>query len=310
MIGLVGGIGSGKSAVAARLETLGAFVIDADKVGHALLGQRPVRERVVEKFGPQILDPNVPEGEEPVIDRRALGAIVFADPAARKALEAIVHPRMRHTFEKAIARVTRQGVAAAVVLDAAILYEAGWDKLCDLVRFVDAPRDVRLARLASQRGWDEATLTTREKAQWALVEKRGRADAEVSNADDPEALGPAVDRAWSDLLSKAPARGRASEGGRPAGPGGPDRPGPPRAADLAARAALRAGRRALTQITCLAVVRGRPPRLTCRNPPRERTARPDGSRAPKGPTPGDFSAEGLAPSPLVAGRHGASSVSD
>jgi len=208
VIGLVGGIGSGKSTVAARLEALGAFVIDADKVGHALLGQSPVRERVVERFGPQVLAPAEAEGGPPVIDRGALGAVVFADPAARKALETIVHPRMRHTFEKAVARVTRRGEAKAVILDAAILYEAGWDKLCDLVLYVDAPRDARLDRLAAERGWDDAALAAREKAQWALVEKRGRADLEVSNAAGPDDLAAEVDRAWARVPSLAPARGR------------------------------------------------------------------------------------------------------
>ncbi len=222
VIGLVGGIGSGKTAVAARLESLGAFVIDADKVGHALLGQRPVRERVVERFGTGVLDLTVAEGEEPTVDRRALAAIVFADPAARKNLESIVHPRMRTTFEKAIARVIRKGVASAVVLDAAILYEAGWDRLCDVVLFVDASREDRLARLAGQRGWDEIALTAREKAQWALVEKRGRADAVISNNGAIEAIGPEVDRIWATIPSLAPKRKPTSaegtdphDGGRP-----------------------------------------------------------------------------------------------
>lgn len=223
VIGLVGGIGSGKSAVAAMLEPLGAFVIDADKVGHALLDQRPVRERVVARFGTSVLAAPPTGDEEESINRAALGAIVFADPSARKGLEGIVHPRMRHTFEKAISRVVRRGVAAAVVLDAAILYEAGWDDLCDLVLYVDAPREVRLERLRAHRGWDEGTLAARENAQLALVEKRGRADAEVSNAGGLEALGPAVARAWSALLKMAPARKRRE----PSTESPPPKPSPP-----------------------------------------------------------------------------------
>jgi dephospho-CoA kinase len=143
-----------------------------------------------------------------MIDRRALGAIVFNDPVARKSLESIVHPRMRRTFEKAIARVIRRGQARAVVLDAAILYEAGWNKLCDHVLYVEAPRELRLARLAAARGWDEVTLSARESAQWALVEKRGRAEFEVSNGSDQEALGPRVQRVWTSMLSAVPVKRR------------------------------------------------------------------------------------------------------
>lgn len=206
VIGLVGGIGSGKSAAAARFGELGAFVIDADTVGHVLLDQKPVCELVVRRFGPGILDAAVPAGEPPRIDRQALGAIVFADPAERRGLESILHPRMRRTFEKAVARVARRGTARAVILDAAILFEAGWDALCDRVVFVDAPRPARLARLAAQRGWDEGTLAAREQAQWPLDRKRERAEAVIDNSADAESLRTGVDRVWSQL--RPPARER------------------------------------------------------------------------------------------------------
>jgi dephospho-CoA kinase len=198
VIGLVGGIGAGKSSAAARLEELGAMVLDADKVGHALLDQRPVRERVVSRFGREVLVQGDAESE-PVIDRRALGAIVFADPAARKALEAIVHPWMRRTFEKAIARTIRKRAARAVVLDAAVLFEAGWDSLCDRVLFVDAPREQRLARLSAQRGWDVPALDAREKAQWPLAKKRERSDLIALNDGSHDDLRAQVDRAWASL---------------------------------------------------------------------------------------------------------------
>jgi dephospho-CoA kinase len=223
VIGLVGGIGAGKSAAASRLVGLGAWVIDADKVGHALLDQRPVRERVVERFGPGVLDATAAEGDTPRINRKALGAIVFHDPAALRALEAILHPRMCRTFEKAIARAARKGEHRAVVLDAAILFEAGWDRLCDRVFFVDAPREARLARLAKERGWDEATLSAREAVQWPLDRKRERADAVLPNEGLRDDLRAEVDRAWSRLRLPGLAR---PEGLRKAGapPGGSSRP--------------------------------------------------------------------------------------
>ncbi len=198
MIGLVGGIGAGKSAAAARFADLGAFVIDADKVGHALLDQRPIRERLVQRFGPAILATE--EGEdEPRVDRRILGSIVFKDPEALKALEAILHPQMRRTFEKAIDRAARKNQAKAVVIDAALLYEAGWHGLCDFVMFVDAPLEARIARVAATRGWNEAMLREREQAQWPLAKKKDRADLVLANDGSPDELRPRVDLAFAAL---------------------------------------------------------------------------------------------------------------
>jgi dephospho-CoA kinase len=181
VIGLIGGIGAGKSRVAELLAAAGAFVIDADQVGHALLAQAPVRDLVAAQFGPRVLAQGEKGGDPPPIDRRALGALVFADPAALRRLEAILHPRMRRTFERAIARVVRRGRARAVVLDAAILLEAGWNTLCDKIVLVDAPRDQRLARLAAARGWNEKGLAVREAAQWPLERKRALAGVVVTN---------------------------------------------------------------------------------------------------------------------------------
>ena len=201
VIGVVGGIGSGKSAVASHLETLGGFVIDADAVGHALLAQRPVRDEVVARFGPGIV--MKVENGSPPIDRRVLAAIVFRDPKARRDLESILHPRMRRTFERAIARTVRRGRSKAVVLDAAVLYEARWDALCDRVVFVDAPRDLRLARVEASRGWTDEVLQAREQSQLPFEEKKARADVVVANAGDLAALGAEVTRAWESMRRPA-----------------------------------------------------------------------------------------------------------
>lgn len=214
VIGLVGGIGAGKSLAAAAFERRGAFVIDADRVGHALLDQAPAREQVLARFGPEVLaqpDAGQSDREPPRIDRRALGARVFADPAARRDLEAILHPRMRRTFARAIARTARGGRHRAVVLDAAVLYEAGWDDLCDLVVFLETPREIRAARLAANRGWAPEQLAAREVAQLPLEAKRRRADACLANAAGPDELDEAVGRFWKRWIEPA---GRSS---RPAG---------------------------------------------------------------------------------------------
>lgn len=198
VIGLVGGIGAGKSTVAEEFSRRGWHVLDADKVGHALLDQRPTHRQVLERFGPSVLDSE----DNDRIDRKALGQVVFADTEARRALERILHPRMRSTFEKAIERVIRRHGARGVVLDAAVLFEAGWDELCDMVVFVDAPRAVRVERLQRSRGWTGETLEAREKAQLSPRTKRSRSDLVVDNAGDRETLGLEVDRLLTDIKAR------------------------------------------------------------------------------------------------------------
>ena len=182
VLGLIGGIGAGKSRVAAELAKQGAVILDADQIGHALLDQRPARELVWQRFGQEVILPPSDSEPEPRINRKVLGAIVFEDRHARRDLESILHPRMRRTFEKAIARIERKRDAKAIVLDAAVLLEAGWNDLCDKVLFVDTPPEQRLSRLQNQRGWTESDLSAREQAQLALDQKRLEANSVVQNA--------------------------------------------------------------------------------------------------------------------------------
>jgi dephospho-CoA kinase len=200
VVGLVGGIGAGKSLVASELGRRGAVVLDADAVGHSLLQQTPTRQAVIKRFGPEILDRTSAGDAAPRIDRKALGALVFADRHSLRDLEHILHPRMRGTFERAIARAVRKGGAKAVVLDAAILFEAGWDDLCDLVVFVDASREQRLERVGQQRGWTSEALDAREAAQMPLDEKRSRSTVVLRNALAPEQVAQEVDRLCSRLV--------------------------------------------------------------------------------------------------------------
>lgn len=210
VLGIVGGIGSGKSHVASLLAARGATVIDADSVGHALLDQGPVQETLVRKFGTDILGLPDEDGVSRV-DRRTLGAIVFGDESARKVLEEALHPRMRATFERVISRLGRQlspkpGAlrlpAPVVVLDAAVLYEAGWNDMCDLVVFVEAPKKDRLKRVNAKRGWAVEELDRREAAQWPLEVKKSQADMVIRNpeTDDPAPLDREIDKLWSRLI--------------------------------------------------------------------------------------------------------------
>src|SRR4051812_48219771 len=182
VIGLIGGIGAGKSRVAELLKGRGACVIDADAVGHEVLEVPEVRDLVVARFGTRVVRPAPRPGEERGrVDRRLLGSIVFADPEALRDLERIVHPRMCLEFERRIARESARGAVPLIVLDAAILMETGWDRVCDLVVFVDAPLPVRLDRVSRARGWTGEDLRSREAAQWPVDRKRDDADLVLRN---------------------------------------------------------------------------------------------------------------------------------
>jgi len=195
VVGLTGGSGGGKSEVAGMLARAGFHVIDADSLGHELLEDAGVQSQLVDRFGEGILVRGADEsGGSPRIDRPVLAAIVFADAEARRSLEAIVHPLMRSRFIEAIAREAALGDPRPVVLDAAILLEAGWDDLCDLVVFVDAPRPVRMRRVAVQRGWPAEVFEARERAQWPCDLKRRRAGMVITNDGQIDSLRREVDR--------------------------------------------------------------------------------------------------------------------
>ncbi len=176
VVGVIGGIGSGKTLVAEELGRLGGHVVSGDALGHKALRQPDIRAKVIEKWGRAVV---AADGE---IDRRQLGRIVFADAEQKKALEALTHPFIERGFRTEIARVEKDVNIAFTALDAAVLLEAGWNEMCTHVVFVDAPRQIRLERLQQKRRWTEADLAAREKAQMPLDEKRKRADVIIPNA--------------------------------------------------------------------------------------------------------------------------------
>jgi dephospho-CoA kinase len=203
VIGLIGGIGSGKSQVAALLERKGARVISGDELAHAALRQPEIRQRVAARWGHEILD------EHGEVQRRKLGAIVFAAPDERRALEALLHPWIQKEIEKEAADALADPAVRLIVLDAAVMLEAGWHGVCGRLVFVDAPRDVRWRRVSEQRGWTERELEEREHSQLPLTEKAAHADHVVENATTLQNLERQVD----DLLHAwglAPAPGMAA----------------------------------------------------------------------------------------------------
>jgi dephospho-CoA kinase len=181
VLGLIGGMGSGKSLVAAEMARRGGRIISGDLAGHEALRQPDIKTRVVERWGQAVLD------EKGDVDRRKLGAIVFADPAERKALEALVFPFIERRFREEAALAQQDPAVRFVILDAAIMLEAGWNNVCHRLVYVDSPAAVRLRRLAEQRGWSAKEVETREQAQMPLEEKRRRADAVIDNSGSPEA---------------------------------------------------------------------------------------------------------------------------
>lgn len=190
VIGLIGGIGAGKTAAARAFAARGGVVIDADALGHEALEQPEIRQRVLERWSDRgnLLKP---DGK---LDRRAIGRIVFADPAELRALEGMVFPYIGMRARQEIERAQARADAKFVVLDAAVMLEAGWSDACDRVVYVDAPRDIRLARLAARSRWSDAELAAREAAQWPAEKKMKRADAVIVNDAGLEELQTRLDQ--------------------------------------------------------------------------------------------------------------------
>ncbi len=194
VIGLVGAIGGGKSTVAAAFAARGGLAVNADAIGHAVLAAPGVVSRVLERWGHV---PNIRRADGS-IDRRTLAAVVFADPAERSALEELVFPEIRRRVEDEVARGMSDPAVRFVVLDAAVMMEAGWNDACDSIVYVDAPRNLRLSRLAARSGWTADDLDAREAAQLPPAEKRARADVVLVNDGGRDELQRRVD----DLLAR------------------------------------------------------------------------------------------------------------
>ena len=207
VIGLAGGIGSGKSSVARALGELGAVISDSDADARDALRRSDVRAKLVQLWGREILD------QEGNIDRAVVAGIVFSLAEARQKLEGIIHPMVRRARLRKLVQARRSG-APALVIDAPLLFEAQVDKECDLVIFVDAPEAERIARVKANRGWNEAELRRRESVQMDLTEKRQRADEVIVNDGDEQALRRRVRALFAAKIGPVP------DGAGSARPGG------------------------------------------------------------------------------------------
>ncbi|MEA3367709.1 MAG: dephospho-CoA kinase [Planctomycetota bacterium] len=179
VIGLLGGLGAGKTTVAQMFAEEGCRVVDADRIAHEVLQQADVKDQVRESFGDEVFGP------DGAVDRDRLGRQVFADAGRRQILERIVHPpilaRMRQAVEAAGA-----AAPAAVVIDAPLILEKGLAGWCDYMVYVKVPAEVRYRRLRQARGWSPSEVQRREASQISLKNKRGRADYIIDNSASPE----------------------------------------------------------------------------------------------------------------------------
>jgi dephospho-CoA kinase len=197
VIGLVGGIGSGKSVASAMLAELGAEVINADLVGHDVYEPgKPGYDAIVAAFGAGVV------GEDGRIDRKKLGPIVFADGAKLERLNAIVHPLIRAELERRIARARAEGRVRAVVVEAAILLEAGWRSLVDQVWVVAARREDVVERLAAQRGMAAAETDARRAKQMTDAERRSAADVVIENVGSLDDLRTRLAGLWQAVVPR------------------------------------------------------------------------------------------------------------
>ena len=193
VIGLTGGIGSGKSTVSQFLAELGAVLLDADKIGHeAFMPDTGAWRDVVAAFGREILAPG---GE---VDRQKLAEIVFSDPEALTRLNQIMHPRMYQMAEERIEECRRQG-ADVVVLEAALLIEANWTPLVDEVWVTVAPESAVLERLNKQRGLEREQTLARIRSQLSAEERIKQADVVINNDGDLDDIQTRVKELWDGL---------------------------------------------------------------------------------------------------------------
>lgn len=200
LVGLTGSIAIGKSTVAAMFAARGAAVVDADRIAHGLQEPgHPCYHRIVEAFGAGILD------EAGRIDRRRLGALVFADPLARRQLEAIIHPAIREACQAEIRAAEASGRTVCVV-EAALILETGQQDRFHAIVLVSAPEGVQVERLVQSRGLTEAEARQRIASQWTSAAKAALADFVIDNGGDLASTEAQVSRVYA-ALEAAPAAG-------------------------------------------------------------------------------------------------------
>ena len=194
IIGLTGGIGSGKSTVAGMLAARGAIVIDADRVAHEVYAPGTEGfDKVLARFGKQVL------GADGAIDRKALGAVVFGDASALADLNAIIHPLVRKEVARRLLEAAERKPDATIVIEAALMTETGWTGGAGTLWVVIAEPEIALRRLVRDREMNEAEARLRIAAQATNEARRKHATVVIENNGTLEDLESAVDQAWQTL---------------------------------------------------------------------------------------------------------------
>jgi dephospho-CoA kinase len=202
VIGLLGGIGSGKSLVAEQLAQMGCAVIDADALARDALQSDDVRRTLAQWWGPGVLDGTGAADDTGAVDRAAVAKIVFDDPDALRRLEGLIHPRVHAQRSRLRQRYQDDPAVVAIVEDCPLLAETGLDAECDVLIFVRASRAVRLGRVAEHRGWSDRELAAREKRQMPLDKKAALADYFIDNDAGPDQCLAQTRRVLSQIIQQ------------------------------------------------------------------------------------------------------------
>ena len=195
IIGLTGGVASGKSAVADILEEQGCFVSDSDMIAHEVLLEKDVVAALIDRWGPAILS-NDGSPSRPEIART-----IFTSPEQRAWLEELLHPRIHERRRSAITSVLDSGSVPGCVIDAPLLFEAGIEDECSTIVFVETPRDRRVEWASQQRGWDQDEFDRRERAQLDVEEKKRRSDRLILNNGTLEDLRTRTCEVFHSIIS-------------------------------------------------------------------------------------------------------------
>ena len=193
IIGILGGIASGKSTVAREFAQLGSQVIDADAIAHELLDQKAIKEKITAFFGQKILN------SAGKVDHKKLAEIVFSDAEKLSFLNEILHPPVLERVEALIEIYSRQDQCKAIVLDMPLLVEVGWAERCDRLIYIDCSQKTREKR-AKNKGLDKNQLKIREKFQISLDNKAARADNTIENNSDSLTLVRQVADIFSEMM--------------------------------------------------------------------------------------------------------------
>lgn len=195
-IGLVGGVACGKSLVASHFQKLGACVLNGDRIGHEVLQRPEIEKALLKRWGSRV------SSQDGHLDRKAISTIVFgaakSAEAELKFLESLTHPEIGRTLKERIVQLKELGRVPVIVVDAAVMLKAGWNKLCDQIVLVDAPIELREKR-AVTRGLTVEQFRARELAQLPIEEKRKVADIVIDNSGPPSKTYQQIEQVWHSL---------------------------------------------------------------------------------------------------------------